>query len=169
MKHRLILAALVIALLAGFGALLHSPPSVIDAVTGATPKAKKAAQADAKLDGKYIFCINPDAVGLSDEAVREELKAIVSGDVEPLSINDSINITVYVSETDYALARYAKTVCSRFEKSGVNAELKKYSSTMLRSRAVSGNYEAFFAAEDMVDAAQLKEADYIILDSTEMR
>lgn len=27
--------------LVGFGAILHSPPSMIDAVTGATPKSKR--------------------------------------------------------------------------------------------------------------------------------
>ena len=55
MKRRLILLVVVIALIAGFGALLHSPPSIIDAVTGATPKAKKAAQSSAQLEGSYIF------------------------------------------------------------------------------------------------------------------
>ena len=40
MKRRLILLAVVVALLAGFGALLHSPPSLVDAISGATPKAK---------------------------------------------------------------------------------------------------------------------------------
>ena len=59
MKRRLILLVVVIALIAGFGALLHSPPSIIDAVTGATPKAKKAAQSSAQLEGSYIFCMNP--------------------------------------------------------------------------------------------------------------
>lgn len=43
MKRKLILLAVTIVFLAGFGALLHSPPSMIDAVTGATPKSKKAA------------------------------------------------------------------------------------------------------------------------------
>ena len=47
MKRRLILLAVVVALLAGFGALLHSPPSLVDAISGATPKAKKAEQASA--------------------------------------------------------------------------------------------------------------------------
>ena len=42
MKCRLILLVVVIALIAGFGALLHSPPSIIDAVTGATPKGKES-------------------------------------------------------------------------------------------------------------------------------
>lgn len=41
MKRKLILLVVTIVFLAGFGALLHSPPSMIDAITGATPKAKK--------------------------------------------------------------------------------------------------------------------------------
>lgn len=41
MKRKLILLAVTIVFLAGFGALLHSPPSMIDAITGATTKAKK--------------------------------------------------------------------------------------------------------------------------------
>ena len=43
MKRRLILLVVVIALIAGFGALRNSPPSILDAVTGATSKAKNAA------------------------------------------------------------------------------------------------------------------------------
>ena len=54
MKRKLILLAVTIVFLAGFGALLHSPPSMIDAITGATPKAKKAAQAAAQLEGSYV-------------------------------------------------------------------------------------------------------------------
>ena len=75
MNRRLILLVVVIALIAGFGALLHSPPSIIDAVTGATPKAKKAAQSSAQLEGSYIFCMNPLLDKLSDEDIREQLKA----------------------------------------------------------------------------------------------
>ena len=71
MKRRLILLVVVIALIAGFGALLHSPPSIIDAVTGATPKAKKAAQSSAQLEGSYIFCMNPLLDKLSDEDIQE--------------------------------------------------------------------------------------------------
>ena len=41
MKRRLILLVVVIALIAGFGALLHSPPSIIDAVTGAHKRQSK--------------------------------------------------------------------------------------------------------------------------------
>ena len=53
MKRKLILLVVTIVFLVGFGAILHSPPSMIDAVTGATPKSKKAAQASAQLEGSY--------------------------------------------------------------------------------------------------------------------
>ena len=104
MKRRLILLVVVIALIAGFGALLHSPPSIIDAVTGATPKAKKAAQSSAQLEGSYIFCMNPLLDKLSDEDIR-----------------------------------------------------------------VSWKYEAFLSESDLVSTDALENADYIILDSAEMR
>ena len=42
MKRKLILLVVTIVFLVGFGVILHSPPSMIDAVTGATPKSKKA-------------------------------------------------------------------------------------------------------------------------------
>ena len=38
--------------------LPKAPPSMIDAVTGATPKSKKAAQASAQLEGSYVLGIN---------------------------------------------------------------------------------------------------------------
>ncbi len=41
MKRKLILLVVTIVFLVGFGAILHSPPSMIDAVTGATPKSKR--------------------------------------------------------------------------------------------------------------------------------
>ena len=40
MKRKLILLVVTIVFLVGFGVILHSPPSIIDAVTGATPKSK---------------------------------------------------------------------------------------------------------------------------------
>ena len=58
MKRKLILLVVTIVFLVGFGVILHSPPSMIDAVTGATPKSKKAAQASAQLEGSYVLGIN---------------------------------------------------------------------------------------------------------------
>lgn len=155
MKRRLILLVVVIALIAGFGALLHSPPSIIDAVTGATPKAKKAAQSSAQLEGSYIFCMNPLLDKLSDEDIREQLKAFVTGKT------DSIR-------TDTEL-RYADSLCERLNDAGADVQIKQYSGTMLRSRAVSGKYEAFLSESDLVSTDALENADYIILDSAEMR
>ena len=74
MKRKLILLAVTIVFLAGFGVLLHSPPSMIDAVTGVTPKAKKAAQAAAQLEGSYVLGINMMSDGLDNENTRNKLK-----------------------------------------------------------------------------------------------
>ena len=165
MKRRLILLVVVIALIAGFGALLHSPPSIIDAVTGATPKAKKAAQSSAQLEGSYIFCMNP----LLDEDIREQLKAFVTGKTDSIRTDTELSFDIYVSETDYALIRYADSLCERLNDAGADVQIKQYSGTMLRSRAVSGKYEAFLSESDLVSTDALENADYIILDSAEMR
>lgn len=114
MKRRLILLAVVVALLAGFGALLHSPPSLVDAISGATPKAKKAEQASAQLSGDYVFCIN--AAELPDSGFRTELKDMISGEDESVSA-PSEKLKLYVSDTDYALIRYAEKVCQTLRES----------------------------------------------------
>ena len=94
MKRRLILLVVVIALIAVFGALLHSPPSIIDAVTGATPKAKKAAQSSAQLEGSYIFCMNPLLDKLSDEDIREQLKAFVTGKTDSIRTDTELSFDI---------------------------------------------------------------------------
>ena len=169
MKRRLILLVVVIALIAGFGALLHSPPSIIDAVTGATPKAKKAAQSSAQLEGSYIFCMNPLLDKLSDEDIREQLKAFVTGKTDSIRTDTELSFDIYVSETDYALLRYADSLCERLNDAGADVQIKQYSGTMLRSRAVSGKYEAFLSESDLVSTDALENADYIILDILNLR
>ena len=43
MKRKLITLVLTLGFLAAFGVFMHSPPSILDGLTGATPKAKRAA------------------------------------------------------------------------------------------------------------------------------
>ena len=57
-ETKIFLLVMVITLLAAFGAILHSPPSIVDTVTGATPKAKKEARQSELLEGNYVFCMN---------------------------------------------------------------------------------------------------------------
>ena len=90
MKRKLILLAVTIVFLAGFGALLHSPPSMIDAVTGATPKSKKAAQAAAQLEGSYVLGINMMSDGLDNENTRNKLKELALDDSETIEKVDKI-------------------------------------------------------------------------------
>ena len=141
----------------------------MDAVTGATPKAKKAAQSSAQLEGSYIFCMNPLLDKLSDEDIREQLKAFVTGKTDSIRTDTELSFDIYVSETDYALIRYADSLCERLNDAGADVQIKQYSGTMLRSRAVSGKYEAFLSESDLVSTDALENADYIILDSAEMR
>ena len=44
MKGKFITLVLTLGFLAAFGVFMHSPPSILDGLTGATPKAKRAAQ-----------------------------------------------------------------------------------------------------------------------------
>lgn len=168
-KHKLILLVLTISFISVFGALLHSPPSVLDAITGATPKAKKAARASAKLEGNYIFCMNPSAKELSDEKIREYLKTSVSSQKTDIYTGTEFSFKIFVPETDYALIKYSNSLCKRLKATGFNAKIKKYSGTMLRSRILSGKYEVFLSESDLIDINSLENSDYIILDSTKMR
>lgn len=103
MKRKLILLAVTIVFLAGFGALLHSPPSMIDAVTGATPKSKKAAQASAQLEGSYVLGINMMSDGLDNENTRNKLKELALDDSETNEtdlMKTDISFRLYVPAID---------------------------------------------------------------------
>lgn len=104
MKRKLILLVVTIVFLVGFGVILHSPPSMIDAVTGATPKSKKAAQASAQLEGSYVLGINMMSDGLDNENTRNKLKELALDDSETNEtdlMKTDISFRLYVSETDY--------------------------------------------------------------------
>lgn len=83
MKGKFITLVLTLGFLAAFGVFMHSPPSILDGLTGATPKAKRAAQMAAPLEGNYLFCINPALEPFSDADFRNDLKAFVSGERSP--------------------------------------------------------------------------------------
>ena len=159
MKRKLILLVFTIVFLVGFGAILHSPPSMIDAVTGATPKSKKAAQASAQLEGSYVLGINMMSDGLDNENTRNKLKELALDDSETNEtdlMKTDISFRLYVSETDYPLVSYAKKLCDRLKQAGF-------------SRVVSGKYDVFLASDDFIDVTTLTQMDYMIMDSEEMR
>ena len=166
MKRKLILLVVTIVFLVGFGAILHSPPSMIDAVTGATPKSKKAAQASAQLEGSYVLGINMMSDGLDNENTRNKLKELALDDSETNEtdlMKTDISFRLYVSETDYPLVSYAKKLCDRLKQAGFS------SNTMMLSRVVSGKYDVFLASDDFIDVTTLTQMDYMIMDSEEMR
>lgn len=101
MKGKFITLVLTLGFLAAFGVFMHSPPSILDGLTGATPKAKRAAQMAAPLEGNYLFCINPALEPFSDADFRNDLKAFVSGETEVLSDAGLPHMTLSVCETDY--------------------------------------------------------------------
>ncbi len=103
---------------AAFGVFMHSPPSILDGLTGATPKAKRAAQMAAPLEGNYLFCINPALEPFSDADFRNDLKAFVSGETEVLSDAGLPHMTLSVCETDYPLLCYATALFDSFKVSG---------------------------------------------------
>lgn len=165
MKRKLILLVVTIVFLVGFGAILHSPPSMIDAVTGATPKSKK-------LEGSYVLGINMMSDGLDNENTRNKLKELALDDSETNEtdlMKTDISFRLYVSETDYPLVSYAKKLCDRLKQAGFSVDLKEYSNTMMLSRVVSGKYDVFLASDDFIDVTTLSQMDYMIMDSEEMR
>ena len=152
MKRKLILLVVTIVFLVGFGAILHSPLSMIDAVTGVTPKSKKAAQASAQLEGSYVLGINMVSDGLDNENTRNKLKE--------LALDDSETNETDLMKTDISF---------RFKQAGFSVDLKEYSNTMMLSRVVSGKYDVFLASDDFIDVTTLTQMDYMIMDSEEMR
>lgn len=173
MRRKIIVLLVTVICLAAFGAQLHSPPSFMDTITGATPRARKAAQEAAELEGSYVFAMNASAEGLENEAVRERLKNIVSGGTQTSNTENAAGETgvkfhIYVSRSDYALKKYARTLCKRLRQAGADVEIREYNNTMLRSRILSGRYQAFLASEDLLDVTALKQADAIVLDSEKM-
>jgi len=132
---------------------------MIDAITGATPKSKKAAQASAQLEGSYVLGINMMSDGLDNDSETNETDLMKT----------DISFRLYVSETDYPLVSYAKKLCDRLEQAGFSVDLTEYSNNMLLSRVISGKYDVFLASDNFMDITTLEQMDYIIMDSEEMR
>ncbi|MFR7645161.1 MAG: DUF6921 family protein [Butyricicoccus sp.] len=105
--------------------------ALIDAITGATPKAKTA-QAAAQL-GSYVLGINMMSDGLDNENTRNKLKELALDDSETNEtdlMKTDIGFRLYVSETDYPLVSYAETLrqvgTGRF-----SVDLTEYSNNLL--------------------------------------
>ena len=151
LKRRLILLAVTAAFIAFMGGATHSPPSVIDAVTGATRKSKKNTS---EYNGSYIIGINTEI------AEKSEIIAICSG--EGTAMCASGHIRLFIPESDSKSNSYAKEISERLEKSGFDTEIRRYSDTMLRSRIVSEKYDIFIATDELIDSGLLHDTDYII-------
>ena len=144
MKGKFITLVLTLGFLAAFGVFMHSPPSILDGLTGATPKAKRAAQMAAPLEGNYLFCINPALEPFSDADFRNDLKAFVSGETEVLSDAGLPHMTLSVCETDYPLLCYATALCERLTAAGADlTNYLRFSWSRCHVEAVQRNHAAF--------------------------
>lgn len=68
MKRRLILLAVVVALLAGFGALLHSPPSLVDASAARHQRQRKRSRLLHSSAEIMCFASTPQSCRIPDSA-----------------------------------------------------------------------------------------------------
>ena len=144
--------AVTAAFIAFMGGATHSPPSVIDAVTGATRKSKKNTS---EYNGSYIIGIN------TESTLQSEIIAICSGK-DTGTENENGNICLFIPESDSKANSFAKEISERLETSGFDTEVRQYSDTMLRSRIISRKYDIFIAAEELIDSDLLHDTDYII-------
>jgi hypothetical protein len=134
--------AITVASIVGLGWLQSNPPSVIDAITGATPKSKASTLADT-----YV-------IGASDLETVQRVCEILKGGESTLN-----DLTVSVSRDDIALMEYL---------SNNNLTLATYSDTMLRSRVHSGKFCVFIADSDILLTSDLDSLSYTIVSSSEM-
>jgi hypothetical protein len=128
MKRRVFLIVVSVIFIALIGWFMNNPPSLVDAITGATPKSKaKAAEAEPQ---GYVLAINEELAALP--AIKRALEG------EP----HTGSVTVRLSVTDDSFtAHRAEELAQRLKRSGVAAEVRAYSEMMLFSRAVAGKYE----------------------------
>jgi hypothetical protein len=154
----------------GSGALLSHPPSIVDAITGATPKAKaKAAAAEAQrpLAGRYILFLGAE---ISRDGLIDVVGAAAVGEQSGGKLQAPENeLRLAVPDGESALGRYAEKLCARLDAAGLDVEVATYSDTMFVSRAVSGRFDLLLTPDGLFDTDLMKNADAaILLDGAEM-
>ena len=73
-----------------------------------------------------------------------------------------------VREDDEALLDWARGVCGRLSGTGIRVRLQPVSSLMLRSRMLSGYYQAVLTTRGFMDIELMKHADVLTLTAEEM-
>jgi hypothetical protein len=127
LKRRTFLAAATVIAIAAFGALLQNPPSLIDAITGATRKSRPLILSVAPKS--YTLAVNPDRFEISGIEAALSGQGAYGGTEIQLSILEGIFTERKSSEISKSLSI-----------AGFVPKVKAYSETMLFSRAIAGKY-----------------------------
>jgi|GEM_PF-6009895 hypothetical protein len=160
-KRGAILAAATVLFLICAGIFLRLPPSLVDAVTGATPRSrpKPTAIKQPKPSATCMLYMNIRSPGLADEAIRSAIRRAVTG--EPTAI-PAVSLRLAVSDDDPFPEYYAGILRERLARIGVAAEIRRYDKVMCLSRALAGKYDLLLAPE----LPGLPDAEVIVLPET---
>lgn len=137
MKRRLILLAIVIVFIAISANFAISPPSLIDAITGATPKSRARNATVQVAPASYILVKNTEADLSSENSV---CLAIIDGD-------------------KYLKSR-AEMLAEEYKSAGITLEIEEYSEVMLISRALAGKYDLLLLPAPQMPLPEFPNAEY---------
>ena len=166
MKRKIILIAVTLCLLAAFGALLHSPPSLLDAISGATRRAR-ARNIDITniiAPSEYTLFINTDIPPLNDGATRLAIRQSVLDEAaaERCSL-EPIYLGLAVVDGNRFLSERADMIVMQLETVGIDAQICEYSEMMFLSRAVYGKYDLLLIADGEPALPDLADAESIVI------
>ena len=148
-------AVLMLAVISVIAAFVQSP---IDVFSGATPKSQRAASD--KLTGTYVFGVR-DNTELAAYAYPLSHSQKIAASAAPL--------TVFVPSDDAALLSYAQKWQARMARQRVTITIKPLDSTLLRSRVVAGDYDAYLASTDVFSDDLLEGTPHRLFKAYEMR
>jgi hypothetical protein len=135
LKRRTFIAIATIIAIAAFGALLQNPPSLIDAITGATRKSRPLILSVAPKS--YTLAVNPERFKISD------IEAALSGQ----GSYDGAEIQLSILEGIFT-ERKSDEISESLSVAGFNPKVNAYSETMLFSRAIAGKYDLLLYPAD---------------------
>jgi hypothetical protein len=146
-RRKAVLLAATVALISLLGVFMHAPPSLIDAIAGATPKPAVPAAAPRN----YVLAVNQQAAGA--DTIMRRINGAASA--EPLRVG-------LYAVNDGFTAQRAERLSEQLLQSGIETTVRLCSETMLFSRAVAGEYELLLYPEG-TDAPDLSDGALVII------
>lgn len=155
MKRRLILFVTTLVLLGLFGVVLHSPPG-IDAISGATRRARAAAARERAL----ISANEPEFyyIGISTELSGLMMLPVSTDEAAPSSLR------LAVVEDDRHLMEQAKRLRDQMEPLGISLDIQTYNEVMFYSRAYYGKFDILLVKTNEQVAPEIDGAAFVPLD-----